>query len=148
VNADELLKDLTARDIRLSAVDGRLRVEAPASTLKDADRQALAAHKVEVLALLTAGKDWDQSIAQRLIAEVRAARLEAFGPAEWPDKPAASRELGEHFDRIDRAWLSKDRTALEDAVRGVSELIGRLKSTASAKDAAKANRVKQEFRKN
>jgi hypothetical protein len=52
MTAADLLADLSARSVRLSAVEGRLRVEAPAGTLSDADRQALAAHKADLLALL------------------------------------------------------------------------------------------------
>ncbi|HKB37337.1 MAG TPA: DNA methyltransferase [Gemmataceae bacterium] len=52
MTASELLKDLTARNVRLAAADGRLRVEAPAGTLTDVDRSALTEHKDELLMLL------------------------------------------------------------------------------------------------
>lgn len=50
--AAELLTSLTQRGIRLSAVDGRLRAEAPTGTLTPEDRLALATRKVQLLALL------------------------------------------------------------------------------------------------
>ncbi|MFH0809361.1 MAG: hypothetical protein V2A77_02650 [Pseudomonadota bacterium] len=49
-----LVTDLQARGVRLSAVNGRLRVEAPKGLLTPEVKQALAERKGEVLAYLTA----------------------------------------------------------------------------------------------
>jgi hypothetical protein len=54
MNARALLADLCARDVRVTAVGGRLRVDAPAGVLTAADREALAAHKPTIMALLDA----------------------------------------------------------------------------------------------
>jgi hypothetical protein len=52
VSAAELLATLGARDVRVAATAGRLRIDAPAGALTAADRQALLRHKPALLALL------------------------------------------------------------------------------------------------
>jgi|SRR6516225_2754355 hypothetical protein len=52
MTAADLLRHLQGRGVRLEAKEDRLRVDAPAGLLTEADRQALTTHKVELLALL------------------------------------------------------------------------------------------------
>lgn len=52
MSAAAFLAGLQARGVRLSAVGGRLRAEAPPGTLTPEDKQALVAHKSELLAAL------------------------------------------------------------------------------------------------
>jgi TubC N-terminal docking domain len=54
MTAARLVARLRAADVRLAVVGGRLRVDAPRGVLTDADREALRAHKAEILALLHA----------------------------------------------------------------------------------------------
>jgi hypothetical protein len=119
VTAAVLLTDLASRGVHLVAVGERLRVDAPAGALTEADRLALAARKGELLALLagavapiaSAGM-WDQAEADALVAEsVR--RLEASG---WPADAAARRRLGLLADAVDNAFLGQDLPALRKAV--------------------------------
>ncbi len=65
VPASGLLTDLERRGIRLAAsIDGtRLKV-APASALTDADRQAIRAHKPELLALLASHHECAKTVAR------------------------------------------------------------------------------------
>jgi hypothetical protein len=48
------LDSLTRRGVRLSAVSGRLDIDAPARALTAEDRDALAEHKAELVAILAA----------------------------------------------------------------------------------------------
>jgi hypothetical protein len=48
------LDSLTRRGVRLSAASGRLDIDAPAGVLTAEDRAALAEHKAELVAILTA----------------------------------------------------------------------------------------------
>jgi hypothetical protein len=48
------LDSLTRRGVRLSAASGRLDIDAPAGVLTAEDRVALAEHKAELVAILTA----------------------------------------------------------------------------------------------
>jgi len=52
MTAIELMTDFQQRGIVLTDEDGRIRYRAPSGVLTDADRAALRAHKVELLALL------------------------------------------------------------------------------------------------
>jgi hypothetical protein len=52
VTAAEILASLTARSVRLSTVNDRLRVEAPAGVLSEADRLTIARHKSGLMTLL------------------------------------------------------------------------------------------------
>ena len=52
MNASQLLADLQRRGVRLAATGDRLSVDAPKGALTDELRQLLAAHKLELLALL------------------------------------------------------------------------------------------------
>jgi hypothetical protein len=54
VNARQLLQDLTARGVVLTAADGRIRYGARAEVFTEADLACLAEHKQTLLAFLTA----------------------------------------------------------------------------------------------
>ncbi len=57
MSADELLIELKARGVSLEVDGDRLRVDAPKGAVTPELREALAAHKAEVLALLTITED-------------------------------------------------------------------------------------------
>jgi hypothetical protein len=127
VTGTDLFTELARQGFTLTAEGVGIRVR-PASRLTDALRAGIRENKAELLARLAADKPWDQAAAANLVAEVEAARGERFGAPEWPADPSACRELGERFDSVDRAWLSRDRAALESAVRDTLALIARLAS--------------------
>jgi hypothetical protein len=51
MSARELLSMLQRRDVQVSALDGRLAIDAPAGELTDVDRDALREHKPTLLKL-------------------------------------------------------------------------------------------------
>jgi hypothetical protein len=138
VSATELFIELGRQGFSLAPSGEGIRVR-PASRLPKVLREAVRRHKAELLAMLygraeagssavgiegpAAAVDWDQAEANCLVAEVQAARFEWFGRSGWPADPCAYRQLGTHFDRIDGAWLSRDRAALQSAVRDTLALI-------------------------
>ena len=65
MNADQLLGELRARGVVLEAAGDRLRVDAPRGAITPELREALTAHKAEVLALLAVP---DKEIAWRVEA--------------------------------------------------------------------------------
>jgi len=67
VNALELYRDLTARDVILEACDGgdHLKVDAPAGELTDVDRAALKESKLKLLKLLSRQAEKPQEAPQR-----------------------------------------------------------------------------------
>lgn len=56
MTAEELIGSLSRRDVRLSAVGDRLRVDAPAGTVTPTDRAAIARYKQDLLRLLRSGQ--------------------------------------------------------------------------------------------
>jgi hypothetical protein len=135
----ELLTDLTARGVLLSVVAGRLRVEAAAGVLTEADRLALAQHKPGLLALLAEAPPaatWDQAQADALVAEV-VARRRLFGEACGTEGAAARDRLA---DAVDAAWLARDLTGLR---RAAAEYLALLRPPW---DAAEAGRLLAELR--
>jgi site-specific DNA-methyltransferase (adenine-specific) len=125
MTAPELLADLARQGFTLTPEGDGIRVR-PASRLPEELRQAVRLHKAELLALLAAGRPWDQTAANALVDLIQAARRERFGPSEWPADRGACRELRQHFDRMGSAWDCRDEAALESAVRDTLALIGRL----------------------
>jgi len=124
--ATTILQKAYASDMQLAATsDGKLHWRCKGA-LPEGLRELLAEHKVELVALLGTGRPWDQSEADRLVADVIAARQERFGPSEWPADPGACRELGQHYDMIDDARLARNLVALEAAVNGALAQIARL----------------------
>jgi len=112
MTAAELLQSLTARDVRVEAAGGRLRVDAPAGILTDVDRLALAERKVDLLALLTE--------ADRLISDILAAW-------NWPPNPiVADLRLAGLADAIDRHYVAGDMIGLRSAVAASSAAVKEL----------------------
>lgn len=64
MSASALLVHLTDLGVRLSVFDGTLAVEAPRGVLTEADREAMRAHKAELLALVAECEppDWPASV--------------------------------------------------------------------------------------
>jgi hypothetical protein len=71
-------------------------------------------------------RPWDQAQADQWVAAVIDARVASFGRPEWPADKEACQVLGQHYDVIDHAWLSKDWAALERAVGAALALIVQL----------------------
>jgi hypothetical protein len=125
-SATAVLEKACASGVQLSATpDGKLHWRCRGS-LPEGLRGLLAEHRVELVALLEMGRPWDQAEADRLVAEVIAARPERFGPSEWPDDPGACRALAQHYDRMDQSWFTRDLDGLETAVHGALAQIARL----------------------
>ena len=78
MTADAVLATLTARDIALFLDAGRLRYSAPPGALTDADREAIAEHRQEIVAALLAGADPDP-----------AAHCERCGSPSWWRAPSS-----------------------------------------------------------
>jgi hypothetical protein len=145
MNTGDLIKNLAIRAVRLEAIEGRLRVDAPVGVLTDEDRRALSVQKTKLLALLSvpaeskpmrnSGPDNGNANPQKkelsFVTVIQAARRDRFGPSEWPEDPEACRELGIHFDRIDAAFLAENPEALGQAVQEALEFINRLAPSAS-----------------
>jgi hypothetical protein len=111
----ELLQRLSTRGVNLLSADGRLRVDAPPGTLTDLERQLLAAHKTELLALLV--ENWDP---------VEASALVSLALAIWPLPAGAGSHtwsrLNPLADQIDVAFLRRDMSSLRAAVREFLEV--------------------------
>jgi hypothetical protein len=71
---------------------------------------------------------WDPAAAAKLIAHIQDRRHAQFGPSEYPPDPADCRALWAAFDRIDAAWLARDRPSFEQAVRDAFALLRSLPS--------------------
>jgi hypothetical protein len=112
MTATELLDDLTRQGFTLTPQGGSIRVR-PASRLTEAQRQAVAGHKLTILALLTApvapSAPWNAVEAGRQVG----AALAAW---RWPAERAARCRLGELADAVDAAYLARDLPRLRQAV--------------------------------
>ena len=92
MSAAELLATLRARDCELTAAGERLRVEAPAGALTPDLRDALTAHKADLLLELEAEAAW--ATVEAIAAEMRRrwARAEQLEQSDDPE----DRFLAEH----------------------------------------------------
>src|SRR5919197_4011240 len=79
VTAAELLAELQGRGVRLEAIGGRLRYDAPKGALTPELRRAMAAHKAEILGLV------EQHLRTQAMDIVAVAQLLVAGQAlGWP----------------------------------------------------------------
>ena len=113
-----LLTELQARGVRLSVVEGRLRVEAPKGILTPQDRQTLAERKSELVAALQ-GRHAQERLDEALPAHLSADLL--TWPAErqalWRSRvariaeetrwPLSKAELAGYWD-VQRWWMFLD----------------------------------------
>jgi hypothetical protein len=140
VTATELLADLTARDVRLSTVGDRLRVEAPTGVLTAGDRLALVEHKVELLQMLQHPVQTEAQASAQRHAELRRLYLgngadpalwDVVEPAiaikdlhGWSDDPDLRQRQWIASDVIDAAYLAGDVDGLRTAVVEFLNLMG------------------------
>jgi hypothetical protein len=115
MTAIELLEDLKKRGVDLEPEGDSLRYRAPAGALTPALRQALAAHKAEVLAHLrgdlpAAVADWPAD--WREVFEERAAIMEYDGGLPRPEAEARAEELVREAHR-----RSQERTGMSAALK-------------------------------
>jgi len=111
--AADLLDTLAGRDVRLSLEAGQIVIDAPAGALTPALRQQIAAHKTELIALLTALKP---AISDVEVVPVGGLplwlydRLYPPGPGEPPAIPPPAdltkAEIAEAVTQARKQWLS------------------------------------------
>ncbi len=77
MSCEELLRDLAAADVRLSARGDRLHIDAPEHLLTDELKAELARHKPELLKLLEGGAE--------LVASMKRLESARISVAVWPD---------------------------------------------------------------
>ena len=108
--ATDLIASLAAQGIGLSAIAGKLRVEAPADLLTDDLRSALTSHKPELLAVLTG--DWCTALQASMQKDFEdmvrrsAAVYERLAPAERTAFLPSLRALQDRADQThqDERW--------------------------------------------
>ena len=103
--ATDLIASLAAQGIGLSAIAGKLRVEAPADLLTDDLRSALASHKPELLAVLAG--DWRtalQASMQKDFEDVVRRSAAVYEQLSSTDRKAFLPSLRAFHDRADQAY--------------------------------------------
>ncbi len=82
MTAGLLLADLSRRGASVTAKGDRLRVEAPPGTLTPAIREALTAHKADLLRLLPLAEEYRTLLRQEAaLRDSKARLLDELGPA-------------------------------------------------------------------
>jgi hypothetical protein len=139
MTAADLLADLRRRGVTLAAAGDRLRW-CPREALSGEEREALARHKPELLAILAARVEllpparpsttstpsaapWDEDDADGLVNAALARRRQVFGLPDWPADPEACRQLQPLVAAVDDAWWLKDLAALRKAVAAFLEAV-------------------------
>jgi hypothetical protein len=140
MTAADLLADLHRRSVTLAAAGDRLRWS-PREALSGEEREALARHKPEVLAILAARAEprpraqpsttstppatpWDQAEADALINAALARRRRVFGETDWPAEAAACPRLWPLLDAVNDAEWARDLAGLRLAVSKLLETLG------------------------